>query len=164
LCRRATVGSGQFVYWDASDPTRFVTPDLFVRLGMPDRDFGCWKCWERGAPHFALEILMKPDTGRFPSHLDTSDFPWENKLALYQSLGVEQLVRFYAADLPESRLRIWDRVGDVLTERDPAHPDFARSSVLEAQLLLAEDADGAPAVCLHFDPDERKPVRLVPPS
>jgi hypothetical protein len=162
LGRRATVGSGQFVYWDAADPKRFVTPDLYVRFGPPQVDYGCWKCWELGAPHFALEIVMKPDRGPFPSHLDTSDFPWKKKLALYQSLGVRELVRFYHAEPPPRRLRIWDRVADVLTERDPADADFARSTVLEAYLLVAEDPDGAPAVYLYADGDGRQPIGLAP--
>ena len=32
---RATVGSDQFVYWNASDPKRCLSPDVFVCLGRP---------------------------------------------------------------------------------------------------------------------------------
>src|SRR5262249_38323865 len=31
-----SLGSDQFVYWIASDPHRFLAPDVFVRLGVPD--------------------------------------------------------------------------------------------------------------------------------
>src|SRR5512147_371048 len=80
----ATVGSEQFVYWDPTDPRQCCAPDVFVRLGQPDGDFGCWKVWERGAPDLAVEII---------SASDATDRPWTAKLERYRRLGVRELVR-----------------------------------------------------------------------
>src|SRR5512138_182898 len=35
----ATVGSEQFIYYDAADPRRCLAPDVFVKLGAPDQPF-----------------------------------------------------------------------------------------------------------------------------
>src|SRR5262245_14489563 len=43
-----SVGSDQFVYWNASDPKRKLSPDVFVRLGAPQQAFGSWKTWAQG--------------------------------------------------------------------------------------------------------------------
>src|SRR5262245_53257992 len=82
---RVQVGSDQFVYFDPTDPRSCCAPDLFVRLGAPHADFECWKTWERGAPHLAVEIVS-------PS--DRNEGPWETKVARYLRLGVPELVRF----------------------------------------------------------------------
>jgi hypothetical protein len=36
---RALIGSDQFVYWDATDPSACLAPDVFVRLGGKDEIF-----------------------------------------------------------------------------------------------------------------------------
>ena len=36
---KAWIGSDQFVYFDASDPTRVVAPEVFLRLGGPNEHF-----------------------------------------------------------------------------------------------------------------------------
>ncbi|MBM4361649.1 MAG: Uma2 family endonuclease [Deltaproteobacteria bacterium] len=63
----AVLGSDQFVYWDPTDPTACVAPDLFVRLGGPDESFKSWKTWERGAPELAVEIISDSDEGDAPT-------------------------------------------------------------------------------------------------
>ncbi|MBI4700318.1 MAG: hypothetical protein HY744_03970 [Deltaproteobacteria bacterium] len=48
LADRACVGSEQFVYYDASDPSRCLAPDVFVRTGTPDFAFDLAHCRARG--------------------------------------------------------------------------------------------------------------------
>jgi hypothetical protein len=105
----AALGSIQFVYWDASDPQKCLSPDVFVKLGSDAKDFDSWKIWERGAPELAVEIV---------SDSDRSEGEWAIKLARYQASGIAEVVRFD----PESQsapLRVWDRVKGDLVERAP---------------------------------------------
>ena len=103
-----SVGSEQFVYWNAADPRRCLAPDAFVKLHVPDAQFGTWKTWERGAPDLAVEIVS-------PSEGDGID--WEEKLARYFECGVQELVRFDPEAPAGERLRVWDRVDGDLVER-----------------------------------------------
>ena len=103
-----SVGSEQFVYWNAADPRRSLAPDAFVKLGVPDAQFGTWKTWEHGAPDLAVEIVS-------PSETEGAD--WEEKLRRYLECGVSELVRFDPAAAEGSRLRVWDRVDGDLVER-----------------------------------------------
>jgi Uma2 family endonuclease len=104
-----SVGCDQFVYWNAADPKRKLSPDVFVRLGAPQTTFGSWKTWEQGGvPDLAVEIVS-PNEG--------DGVPWEEKLARYQELGVAELVRFDPEEPEGGRLRVWDRVRQVLVER-----------------------------------------------
>jgi hypothetical protein len=75
---QAQIGCDQFVYFDAANPRVRLAPDAFVRLGGPDEMFGCWKVWERGAPHLAVEII---------SDFDARDRNWDTKLASYRQLA-----------------------------------------------------------------------------
>lgn len=107
LSEHATIGSDQFVYWDAGDPRACAAPDAFVRLGTRDASFGSWKVWERGAPDVAVEIV---------SDSDAPEASWDDKLDSYRHMGVRQVVRFDARARPPS-LRVWDRVDGDLVER-----------------------------------------------
>src|SRR5262249_27391309 len=57
-----SVGSEQFVYWNASNPRRCLSPDVFVLRNRPQEHFGSWKTWERGTPEIAVEIVS-PNEG-----------------------------------------------------------------------------------------------------
>ena len=104
----ACIGSEQFVYFDAADPSRCLAPDVYVRLGTPDFDFDVWMAWKLGAPELAVELV---------SDDDRPERAWARKLDRYHHLGVTELVRF-DADAPEGeRIRVWDRVGGDLVER-----------------------------------------------
>ncbi|MCL2448103.1 MAG: Uma2 family endonuclease [Polyangiaceae bacterium] len=104
-----SVGSDQLVYWNASNPKRKLAPDVFVRLGTPQREFPSWKVWEQGGvPQLAVEIIS-PDEGDGVS--------WEEKLARYHELGMQELVRFDPEEAEGHRLRAWDRVREDLVER-----------------------------------------------
>jgi hypothetical protein len=105
---RASVGSEQFVYWSATDPTKCVAPDAFLRLGTPDTDFDIWKTWERGAPELAVEIV---------SSSDASDRAVDEKVRRYHEMGVCELVRFDPDAVVGDRVRVWDRVDGDLVER-----------------------------------------------
>ncbi len=108
LGTRGTVCSGQFVYFDASDPGRRLWPDVLFKWGshpeLPPVD--AWKVWERGVPELCVEVD------------DTEDeFEWPVRFARYRALGVRELVRF-DADAPQGeRLRVWDRIEEDLVER-----------------------------------------------
>jgi Uma2 family endonuclease len=110
LAGRASVGSDQFVYWRANGPDRKVAPDVFVKLGVALRDFASWKTWEQGGvPELAVEIT---------SRSDEAEKPWSEKLEHYGELGAIELVRFDRRAPAGEALRVWDRVDDVLLERE----------------------------------------------
>lgn len=107
-----SVGSDQFVYWNARDPRRCLAPDVFVKQDVPDSSFGSWKTWEHGgAPDLAVEIIG-PNEG--------DGVLWEEKLTRYHELGTRELVRFDPEASEGHRLRAWDRVREDLVERQIA--------------------------------------------
>jgi len=146
FAERATLGSEQFVYWDPTDPRACCAPDVMVRLGEPDEPFDNWKTWEWGAPHLAVEIMSTSDHDRGP---------WEEKLARYRRMGVEELVRF-DADATEGQLRIWDRVEFELVERELTLPDFARCRTLDVYFCVREDPKLGPMLRLARDAEGRE--------
>ena len=138
---RALIGSDQFVYWEATDPTANLAPDLFVRMGAPDEKFTSWKTWERGAPHVAVEIVSPSDTG--PG-------PWADKLAKYHRLGITELVRFQPEE-PESPLRVWDYVEGDLVEREVTPGRPTECVPLGLWWTVREDEDLGPVLRLARD-------------
>jgi Uma2 family endonuclease len=139
---RAAIGCDQFVYWDPSDPRACLAPDGFVRFGEVNDLFPSWKVWERGVPQVAIEIV---------SDSDESERGWQDKLERYRHLGVAELVRFD----PESRdrpLRVWDLVGDELSERQVDRPG-SRSRFLDGFWLAV--ADPASGLALRLSHDEQ---------
>jgi hypothetical protein len=139
----ASVGSDQFVYWDAVEPQKCISPDVFVKLGSKDQNFDSWKIWERGAPELAVEIV---------SDSDRSESEWATKLTRYQASGIGEVVRFDPED-GTSPLRVWDRVDGDLIERSPESSTLRECaalglwwvvvpSELGALLRLARDREG----------------------
>jgi Putative restriction endonuclease len=140
----ATIGSDQFVYWDPTTSRKRLAPDVFVRLGVPDRAFRSWKIWERGAPDLGVEIVSDSDEG---------EPDWDEKLARYRAAGVREVVRF-APESPEEPVRVWDAIGGDLVERAPDDPRLHRCETLGlwwtvvtdveigAMLRLARDREG----------------------
>ncbi|HEY5959718.1 MAG TPA: Uma2 family endonuclease [Polyangiaceae bacterium] len=131
-----TVGSDQFVYFDAGDPSRSVAPDVYVRLQPRGEKIRSWKTWERGAPEVAVEIV---------SESDASELVWRRKLAGYQSVGVRELVRFDPNASPSAQLRVWDRVDEMLQERVVIERS-APSSILPVYWVVAEADDHSSAL------------------
>jgi hypothetical protein len=135
------VGSDQFVYWDPTDPRQCCAPDVFVRVGVPDASFDCWKVWERGAPNLAVEIV---------SASDDAEGPWETKIDRFRRIGVAEVVRFDPNDRARP-VRIWDHVAGDLVERDPADPAFAWCDALGAYFCVRSDPDRGPTLRLSRD-------------
>jgi hypothetical protein len=128
----AAVGSEQFVYWDAGDPRRCLSPDVFVKLGTPDASFDTWKIWERGAPDLAVEIV---------SAADHRDADWAVKLERYQATGIAEVVRFDPAD-DRRPLRVWDRIEDELLERAPESGELYACASLALWWVIAPSEYG----------------------
>jgi hypothetical protein len=155
---RAGIGSEQFVYFDASEPSRCLAPDAFLRFGAPHAPFGSWKTWERGAPELAVEIV---------SDSDAPQLAWERKLERYHAAGVEELLRFDPDAAAGERLRAWDRVQGDLVERE-VRGDTTPCRTLdlwwvvcpalgfEAALRLARDAQGRDVLPTREEAAERR--------
>jgi len=126
-----TVGSDQFVYFDADNPKQCLAPDVYVRLAPRGAPIRSWKTWERGAPEIAVEIISDDD--RAPE-------VWSAKLQRYRQMGVAELVRFDPESVSDAKLRIWDRVDGALVERE-VHGSRAPSLVQDMDWVLAP-ADG----------------------
>jgi Uma2 family endonuclease len=103
-----TVGSDQFVYWDAGNPQRCLAPDVYAKRSPRGEPVRTWKVWERGAPDLAIEIV---------SDSDSLPASWSDKLEQYQTLGVEELVRLDLLSDAGPVLRIWNRMEGRLRER-----------------------------------------------
>lgn len=114
------VGSEQFMYWDASDPRKCLSPDVFVKLGAPEETFDTWKIWERGAPDIAVEIV---------SASDRRDDDWEEKMARYRATGIGEVLRF-DPESAQQPVRTWDRVDGDLVERAPESTHLRECSAL----------------------------------
>ena len=55
----AYVGVNMMVYDQPGNPKRFLSPDVFVAFGVPDRERDVYKLWEERAPSFVLEMTSK---------------------------------------------------------------------------------------------------------
>jgi Uma2 family endonuclease len=139
---QGSVGSDQFVYWNARNPRVRLAPDVFVGLRIPDEDFSSWKTWERKTPELAIEIVS-------PS--DTPEGPWQDKLERYHELGVKELVRFDVEAPAGQRLRIWDRVEENLLERE-IEGDRSSSEVLDVWWVVLDDEALGPVLRPARDP------------
>ena len=104
-----SVGSEQFVYFNAADPKKCLAPDAFVKLSVPDTQFGTWKTWERGGPPDLAVEIVSPN--------EDAEKDWSDKLARYFECGVSEVVRFDPSAPEGARLRVWDRIDDDLVER-----------------------------------------------
>jgi Uma2 family endonuclease len=143
----SSVGSDQFLYFDASNPKRKCAPDGFVKLGVPDELFDTWKTWEKGTPELCVEILSPSDTREM--------LPLEEKLARFHIMGVAEVVAFDVEAPIGKRLRAWDLVDGDLVERIVENESTPCRSLdrwfviapctdpkLDAALRLANNADG----------------------
>ncbi|HEY3500084.1 MAG TPA: Uma2 family endonuclease, partial [Polyangiaceae bacterium] len=124
----ALVGSDMFVYWDPSDTTRCLAPDLAVRVGTPAESLKTWKTWVHGAPHVGVEIV---------SDSDESEAAFRAKLGRYRQAGIGEVVRFDAH--AETPLRFWDFFDGDLVERQLAEPDAFRCDALGLYWCVREE-------------------------
>lgn len=148
---KSAVGSEQFVYWDAGDPRKCLSPDVFVKLRAPNETFDNWKIWERGAPDLAVEIV---------SASDRRDLDWEEKLERYQASGINEVVRFDAAQR-STKLRVWDRVDGELLERAPDSDTFCECATLALWWVLVPSELG---LLLRLSRDREGKELLPTPS
>lgn len=141
----ALVGSDLFVYWDPSDATRCLAPDLAVRVGTPSESLKTWKIWEHGAPHVGVEIV---------SDSDASEADFRTKLDRYRLAGIGEVVRFDPrADAP---LRFWDFFDGDVVERQLSEPDAFRCDALGLYWCVREDARIGRVLRLARDVDGRE--------
>lgn len=124
----ATVGSDQFIYYDASNPAQVLAPDVYVCTRPQAGLIQSWKVWERGTPEVAVEVI---------SSSDSRDRAWSTKLARYNALGVQELLRFDPEASPDQCLQVWDRVEGRLLERQPQAGNAHPSLVLGLYWVLA---------------------------
>ncbi|MFZ5892804.1 MAG: Uma2 family endonuclease [Myxococcota bacterium] len=150
LGAEVTVGSDQFVYFDAANPRVCVAPDVYVRLNPRGAPVRSWKTWERGSPEIAVEIISDDDSG---------DADWATKLGRYQRLGVAELVRFDPECTAGAKLRIWDRVDGSLLERE-VRAERAPSLILNLDWVVAP-ADGFEIALRVLVPAGSQPEQLV---
>ena len=136
------IGSDQFLYYDAADPQRCLSPDVFVKRGSNVSDFDVWKVWEGGTPELAVEII---------SASDRRDADWGEKMARYRASGVAEVVRFDPLDR-EAQVRVWDRVADDLVERAPGSPHQRECAALGLWWVVVP-SDFGPQLRLARDPE-----------
>jgi Uma2 family endonuclease len=124
----ATVGSDQFIYFNAADPKQVLAPDVYVCTRPQPDLIQAWKVWERGTPEVAVEVV---------SSSDSRDSAWSAKLARYNALGVQELVRFNPEGTLDNCLQIWDRVEGRLLQRQSPIGVVQPSLVLGLYWVLA---------------------------
>jgi Uma2 family endonuclease len=137
----STIGSEQFVYYDPTSAAKRFAPDVFVKLGIPNRPFDIWKVWERGAPELVVEIV---------SRSDRPDEDWNDKLARYRVAGVREVVRFDGEDAAQP-IRVWDLLAGELVERAPDDPDRPKCHALGLWWVVVEVPDIGRAIRLARD-------------
>lgn len=141
LAHTATLGSDQFVYWDPRTSKKRLTPDAFVRLGVPHRTFRTWKTWLHGAPDLGVEIVSDSDEG---------EPDWDEKLERYRAAGIREIVRFHPEDR-ERPIHIWDALDGDLVERAPDDPDLRACETLGLWWTVVEDRSLGPMLRLARD-------------
>lgn len=142
----SSVGSDQFLYFDASNPQRKCAPDGFVKLGVPDELFDTWKTWEKGSPELCVEILSPSDT--------REKLPLEEKLARFHVMGVAEVIAFDAEAPIGQRLRAWDLVDGDLVER-VVENEFTPCRTLEKWFVIAPCAEPRLEAALRIAEDSR---------
>lgn len=75
-----------FIYYQEGQPSKSMSPDVFVIFGVSQRDRRSYKTWQEGGklPSFVLEITS----------LSTRKQDEESKPALYASLGISEYFQY----------------------------------------------------------------------
>jgi Uma2 family endonuclease len=131
LGQRATVTSDQFLYWDPTDPSQCLAPDIAVRVAGASAPLDVWKVWLLGAPDVAVEIV---------SEHDRAERKLQAKLERYRRAGVAEVVRF-DPEVPDAPLRLFDSHEGDLVERDLAAPEAFRCDALGLYWVVQPDAE-----------------------
>ena len=120
----AYVSGNMFLYYEEGNPRAVVVPDVFVALGVPDRDRDTYLLWEESkGPDFVVEVTSRStrreDQGR--------------KREVYARLGVSEYFLYDPrAEYLNPPLRGFRLRGGVY------HPLLARRSPEGAQTLRSE--------------------------
>ena len=120
----AYVSGNMFLYYEEGNPRAVVAPDVFVALGVPDRDRDTYLLWEESkGPDFVVEVTShstrREDQGR--------------KREVYARLGVSEYFLYDPrAEYLNPPLRGFRLRGGVY------HPLLARRSPEGAQTLRSE--------------------------
>lgn len=138
--RQVAIGCDQFVYYDATDPKKCFSPDVFVKVNSNVRDFPTWKVWELGTPDLVVEVM---------SDHDRSSDVWRRKLERYKAGGVREVVRFDATS--EDPIAVWDRVGDLFVERKRVGSALFECKTLGLYWLAIPDPTYGPLLRLAKD-------------
>jgi Uma2 family endonuclease len=88
---RVYVGSNLMCYYVAGDPTKSISPDVFVVRGAAKGERRVYKFWEEPVPNVVLEISAKKTR--------QDDFGWKKEV--YAWLGVRE---YFVFD-PDAKLR-----------------------------------------------------------
>jgi Uma2 family endonuclease len=88
---RVYVGSNLMCYYVEGDPTKSISPDVFVALGAAKGERRVYKFWEEPAPNVVLELSSRKTR--------KDDFGWKKEV--YAWLGVKEYFVFN----PEAKLR-----------------------------------------------------------
>jgi Uma2 family endonuclease len=139
---QALVSCDQFVYWDPTDPTQCLAPDIGFRRGKRSRErLRTWKTWLLGAPELAVEIA---------SHSDEGEPALDDKLRRYRQAGILEVVRFDPEDA-ERPLRLWDLFDGDLVERELGRPEALLCDALGVYWCIAVDPELGPVLRLARD-------------
>ena len=161
----AYVSGNMFLYYEEGNPRAVVAPDVFVALGVPDRDRDTFLLWEESkGPDFVVEVTSRStrreDRGR--------------KREVYARLGVSEYILYDPrAEYLNPPLRGFRLRGGVyhplLTLRSPEGALALRSEVLglelrdsrEEQLLRLHDPETGRAFLTYRELGEAREVQVA---
>lgn len=80
------VSGNLFIYYEENQPSKNISPDVFVIFGVSNRERRSYKAWQEGnkLPSFVLELTSK----------STKKQDEETKPELYQRLGVQEYFQY----------------------------------------------------------------------
>lgn len=161
----AYVSGNMFLYYEEGNPRAVVAPDVFVALGVPNRNRDTYLLWEESkGPDFVVEVTS-PST----RHEDQG-----RKREVYARLGVSEYFLYDPrAEYLNPPLRGFRLRGGVyhplLARRSPEGALALRSEVLglelrdsrEEQLLLLHDPESGQAFLTYRESDEAREAEVA---
>jgi Uma2 family endonuclease len=124
---RVYVGSNLMCYYVEGDPTKSISPDVFVARGAAKGERRIYKFWEEPAPQFVLEISSKK----------TRKDDFGKKKDIYAWLGVREYLVFDPDAKLRAPLRVFRLHGTAYVE-EMVIGNRVLSSELGLELVLIE--------------------------
>ena len=161
----AYVSGNMFLYYEEGNPRAVVAPDVFVALGVLDRDRDTYLLWEESkGPDFVVEVTSR----------STRREDQRRKREVYARLGVSEYflydprAEYLNPPLRGFRLR-GGAYHPLLARRSPEGPLALRSEVLglelrdsrEEQLLRLYDPETGHVFLTHHESNEAREVEVV---